>query len=52
MAYVTAERAGRSARSASEAEATLNGYENPVKGLPLGIGAAAPIEAVIGDARL
>jgi len=51
MAYVAAERAGRSARSASEAKNTLTSYENAAKGLLLGIGAVALIEAVVGDAR-
>ena len=51
MAYVAAERAGRSARSASSAETTLKSYEAAAKGLLLGIGAVALVEAVIGDAR-
>lgn len=52
MAYVAAKKASRSAQSASAAESALNGYERAAKGLLLGIGAAALIEAVIGDARL
>ena len=52
MSYVAAERASRSARAASAAELALDGYERAAKGLLLGIGAAALIEAVIGDARL
>lgn len=52
MAYVAAKKASRSAQSASAAESALDGYERAAKGLLLGIGAAALIEAVIGDARL
>ena len=52
MSYAAAKKAGRSAQSASAAESALDGYERTAKGLLLGIGAAALIEAVIGDARL
>ncbi|QUO49102.1 MULTISPECIES: hypothetical protein [Halorubrum] len=52
MAYVAANKASRSAQSASAAESAFDGYERAAKGLLLGIGAAALIEAVIGDARL
>ena len=51
VSYVAAERAGRSARSATATETTLDSYETVAKGLLLGIGAVALVEAVIGDAR-
>ncbi|WP_418283898.1 hypothetical protein [Halorubrum sp. DTA46] len=51
MAFIAAVEASRSARSASAAESTLNNYESAAKGLLLGIGAVALVEAVMGDAR-
>ncbi|WP_256402435.1 hypothetical protein [Halorubrum salinum] len=52
MAYVAAVKASRSSHFSSEAKWTLDSYKSAAKGLLLGIGAVALIEAVIGDARL
>ena len=52
MAYAAAEKANSASETAYQNRRSLDGYEDAAKGLLLGIGAAALIEAVIGDARL
>ena len=52
MSYVAAEKAASASETSLETKWALDGYESAAKGLLLGIGVAALIEAVIGDARL
>jgi len=52
MAYMAAKKADSASESAFETRRSLDNYESAAKGLLLGIGAVALVEAVIGDARL
>ncbi|TKX54887.1 hypothetical protein EXE44_16635, partial [Halorubrum sp. SS7] len=47
MSYVAAKKAASASEDAFETRRSLDGYESAAKGLLLGIGAAALIEAVI-----
>lgn len=52
MSYVAAKKAAIASEKSLETKWALDGYESAARGLLLGIGVAALIEAVIGDARL
>jgi hypothetical protein len=51
MSYAAAKKAESASESAYETQRTLDSYESAAKGLLLGIGAVALVEALIGDAR-
>ena len=51
MSYVAAKKATSASEASYETKWALDNYEDAAKGLLIGIGVAALVEAVIGDAR-